>query len=333
MEEKLKLLITPPEGGTREAAALCQSITWGGSYDQAARTLDFPLLVCPEDKRLPAVDCPPGSRVQLYRGERLLFDGFVFSRQRDTLSNTVEVSCADRGLYLKRNQGAYRFRGQTPEGITGRVAADFGLTVGSLARTGTAISRNFPGVSLYQIIQTAYTQASAATGGRYVVRFRGEALEVIEKKQGERTLALRPGSNLISLTATDSVERLVNRVQILSRDGTAKGSPVEDGASIARYGLFQQMVTERSGRDAAAEARKLLEDNAPAQKITAQVRGNPALITGECVVLQEPVTGLYGLCWIDSDTHTWKGGVYTTKLVLNFRNLMDEAEAGKLPDA
>lgn len=50
-------------------------------------------------------------------------------------------------------------------------------------------------------------------------------------------------------------------------------------------------------------------------------------------MLQEPVTGLYGLCWIDSDTHTWKGGVYTTKLVLNFRNLMDEAEAGKLPDA
>ena len=93
------------------------------------------------------------------------------------------------------------------------------------------------------------------------------------------------------------------------------------------------MVTESSGKDAAAEARKLLEDNAPAQKITAQARGNPALIAGECAVLQEPVTGLYGLCWIDSDTHTWKGGVYTTKLVLNFRNLMDEAEAGKLPDA
>lgn len=105
MEEKLKLLITPPEGGTRDAAALCQSVTWGGSYDQAARTLDFPLLVCPEDKRLPTVDCPPGSRVQFYRGETLLFDGFVFSRQRDTLSNTVEVSCADRGLYLQLYTG------------------------------------------------------------------------------------------------------------------------------------------------------------------------------------------------------------------------------------
>ena len=42
--EDLKLLLTPPDGGTREAASLCQSFTWGGGYDQAARTLDFPLL-------------------------------------------------------------------------------------------------------------------------------------------------------------------------------------------------------------------------------------------------------------------------------------------------
>ncbi len=70
MEEKLKLLITPPEGGTRDAAALCRSVTWGGSYDQAARTLDFPLLVCPEDKRLPTVDCRPGAGCSFTGGRR-----------------------------------------------------------------------------------------------------------------------------------------------------------------------------------------------------------------------------------------------------------------------
>ena len=58
--EDLRLLLTPPGGGTREATALCQSFTWGGSYDQAARTLDFPLLCSSEDRRLPALDCPPG---------------------------------------------------------------------------------------------------------------------------------------------------------------------------------------------------------------------------------------------------------------------------------
>ena len=331
--EDLRLLLTPPGGGTRGATALCQSFTWGGSYDQAARTLDFPLLCSSEDGRLPALDCPPGSRVQFYRGGEPLFDGFVFSRQRDTLSNTVEISCADRGLFLKRNQASYKFRNQTPEAITKRVAADFGIAAGSLAQTGQAISRNFPGVSLYQIIQTAYTLAAAATGGRYLVRFRGEALEVVEKKQGDETLVIRPGANLIRLTATDSIERLVNRVQILDKNGTARGGPVQDGASVTRYGVFQSTITEGRGKDASAEARKLLEDNAPEQKITVQVQGNPALITGSCVVLQEPVTGLYGLCWIDSDTHIWKGGTYATKLVLNFRSLMDEQEAGKLPDA
>ena len=144
---------------------------------------------------------------------------------------------------------------------------------------------------------------------------------------------IRPGANLISLTATDSIERLVNRVQILDKNGTARGGPIQDGASVTRYGVFQGTITEGRGKDANAEARKLLEDNAPEQKITVQVQGNPALITGNCAVLQEPVTGLYGLCWIDRDTHIWKGGTYTTKLVLNFRSLMDEQEAGKLPDA
>ncbi|PVY44851.1 hypothetical protein C7373_1351, partial [Intestinimonas butyriciproducens] len=28
-----------------------------------------------------------------------------------------------------------------------------------------------------------------------------------------------------------------------------------------------------------------------------------------------------------------KGGTYTAKLVLNFRSIMDEQEAGRLPDA
>ena len=36
-----------------------------------------------------------------------------------------------------------------------------------------------------------------------------------------------------------------------------------------------------------------------------------------------------GLCWIDSDTHTFKNGLYFCKLGLNFRNLMNETSAGQ----
>ena len=56
--------------------------------------------------------------------------------------------------------------------------------------------------------------------------------------------------------------------------------------------------------------------------------GNTSLIAGEAVILREPLTGQQGLFWIDSDTHTWQNGLYQNRLVLNFRNLMDEQSAG-----
>ena len=46
------------------------------------------------------------------------------------------------------------------------------------------------------------------------------------------------------------------------------------------------------------------------------------------MVLKDSKTGLSGLFWIDSDTHSWKNGLYQNKLTLNFRNLMDEKDAG-----
>jgi hypothetical protein len=56
-------------------------------------------------------------------------------------------------------------------------------------------------------------------------------------------------------------------------------------------------------------------------------------MTGGTVVVREPYTGLYGLFYIDSDVHTWKNGLYLNKLVVNFKNIMDEKDAGTLPNA
>jgi hypothetical protein len=325
-----RVTITGQDGVERDVSQLVASACWAGSYDRCARTLDLSLAVSQVDKGLPRIPCGLGSLVRLYTEGELRFEGYLFSRTRDTGSNTVEVGCADRGLYLKRNQASYKFKQSSPEAITRRVCGEFGIQVGELAATGVTLSRNFPGVSLYQIIQTAYTQAALTTGERYVARFRGATLEVKAKKQSGQTLVVRPGSNLITLTDAESVENMVNRVEIRDKNGnrvTVQG----DEEAQKLYGVFQSSLqqSESSSREAAA----LLEDNGVSQKLTVELLGNPALIAGECVVLQEPITGQYGLFWIDGDTHTWKNGLYQTKLVLNFRNLMDEQEAGRLPGA
>ena len=51
----------------------------------------------------------------------------------------------------------------------------------------------------------------------------------------------------------------------------------------------------------------------------------------DAVVVHEPVTGTDGLFWILSDSHTTVSGVYQTTVTLDFRNLMDQQEAGSVP--
>ena len=49
------------------------------------------------------------------------------------------------------------------------------------------------------------------------------------------------------------------------------------------------------------------------------------------MVVEEPVTGTYGQFWITADSHSFGGGVYRTKVTLDFRNLIDKQTAGSVP--
>lgn len=48
-------------------------------------------------------------------------------------------------------------------------------------------------------------------------------------------------------------------------------------------------------------------------------------------VVREPVTGICGLFWIISDSHTWRRNLYQTKLTLSLEALMDSQTAGSEP--
>ena len=72
----------------------------------------------------------------------------------------------------------------------------------------------------------------------------------------------------------------------------------------------------------------MLQDNGYSQNVVVEVLGDPRLITGETVVVEEEHTGLQGIFWIDADTHTWTRDQYSCKLTLNCRNVMTQAGAG-----
>ena len=54
--------------------------------------------------------------------------------------------------------------------------------------------------------------------------------------------------------------------------------------------------------------------------------GDCRCISGLGVIIEDSRTGLKGKFWIENDSHEWSGGLYTTKLELAFKNIMDIQE-------
>ncbi len=134
---------------------------------------------------------------------------------------------------------------------------------------------------------------------------------------------------MIDASTSESIENMINQVVIYNSNDKIVRT-LKNSSAIQLYGVMQDYLQQQEGVDSTTEAQKLLDDNGMEQKITIDNLGNIANVTGGTVVVREPYTGLYGLFYIDSDVHTWKNGIYLNKLVINFKNMMDEKEVGSL---
>lgn len=326
-QEYVKIRATDPDGTTANITQLCRSITWSGDWRSAARTLRYSPVVSAADIHLPRAPTELGGSVQFWRESDLLMDAYALDRTRDSLGNTIDVTAYDKGLYLTRNSDFRRVERQTAEAVTASVCGKFGIPVGELAATGVPLTRNFLGVSLYKIIMTLYSLAADQTGKQYRIRFRGSSLEVVEMRQSDESVILKPGSNLLSCVTRESASAMTNSVAIYD-DQCSLVSTQEDGEAVRLYGLMQAAIRSGAYDDPGGHARQLLKENGLKTTITVNVLGDLRLITGNTVVVEEPVTGIQGLFWIISDSHSWQRGIYQTKLTLSLEGLMDKQAAG-----
>lgn len=313
---------------TLDITQLISSVSNSGDYLQAARTLNLSMVSTNSDKDIPSANIELGNVIQLLQADEEIFYGYVFERLKATDSKTIDLYCCDCGIYLKKNRYSYKFRNITPEDITRKICSDFQIEIGSIVSTEVKITKNFIGLDLYSIIIGSYYEASITTGKKYLIRFIGKKLNVIEKGDKSNAQLLQSGYNLLTSNVSESIKNMINSVAIFD-DNNNLLTTIKNDSNIKLYGLMQEYY--KAGKDGKykEKANTMLQDIE--RKITVTNFGNIRCITGNAVVVQEPYTGLYGLFYIDSDTHNWKNGIYTNKLVLNFRNLMDEKDVGELP--
>jgi hypothetical protein len=320
----MKVILVNTEG-YKDITQLVTSITWSGDYQQAARKLDITVAVSPHDVYLPKVFIGPGQMLKLQTNDGTeLIKSFVFSRQKSYQGTDMQITAYDGLIYLTKSQMSYNFKNMTAEAITTKVCNDLGIIPGNIISTGIAQQSYLAqGKTGYEIIMTAYTAASKQNGKKYLPIMNNGKLDVIEKGAVTASYVLDNGLNLTNATYSDSLESMVNRVIITDDKGNTVGK-VENAEWMKSYGMIQAIYQREQGKDANIIASGMLKGLE--RKASVDALGNIECITGRAIEIKEPYTGLSGLFFIDSDTHTWQNGQYSMNLTVSFQNMMDEKE-------
>ena len=321
----IKLICQKANGEKLDITNLLINATWSGDIKSCARKLEFSLISSPMDKNIPKVDIPLMSMISFYENDNELFRGFVYEREKSS-DNSISFLCYDYCAKLNDIKVSYNIKGETASSIYNKVLSEYGLSKGDIVGASTPISKVFLGVTIYDMVMTAYTEEANKTGKKYMVYSKGDKFCASEKGNVKLKLSFEEGKNILSSNFKESVSNMVNKVLIVDDNGD-KISEVSNDEWLKTYGLFQDIYKKQEDKDANAEAKAML--NGVEQSCSLSGFGDTTCITGYGVEVKDNYTGLVGLFYIDSDTHTWEGGNYTIDLELNFKNIMNEVSAGQ----
>ncbi|HOR12281.1 MAG TPA: hypothetical protein PKX46_00035 [Clostridia bacterium] len=308
-------------GGTN-VTQLVTDVSTTGSRKECARTLRASIVQSPADNNLPVVKVSNGMPVAM-QADGQYFAGMVFSYSSSTASNKIDFIAKDHGIFIKRNKITYKVKKLTAEAAAADICAEYGMPVGNLAPTGFVFSRNFMGVSMYDAIMTGYALAAAENEKKYQLLMEGTSVSIIERGS-YIAAAIAEGENLIEASYSESIENMVNQVDIYGKDGKLK-QPVTGDTS---YGIMRDQVVLTNKEDGVAKAEQMIRDHGMTRSGSVRNIGNAACVAGAAVMIRESFTGLWGKFCIESDTHNWKSGTYTNTLTLAWENTMDAKAAG-----
>ena len=321
----IKLICKKANGEKLDITNLLINVTWSGDYKSCSRKLEFSLISSSIDKNIPKIDIPLMSMILFYEDDNELFRGFVYEREKSS-DNSMNFLCYDYCAKLNDIKVSYNIKNQTASSIYSKALSEYGLSKGDIVEASTPIKKVFLGTTIYDMVMTAYTEESKKTGKKYMLYSKEDKFYSMEKGKTKLKLSFEEGKNILSSNFKESVSKMVNKVLIIDDNGN-KVSEVKNDEWLKTYGLFQDVYKKEENKDSNAEAKAML--NGVEQSCSLSGFGDTTCITGYGVQVKDTHTGLVGLFYIDSDTHTWEGGNYTIDLELNFKNIMNEVSAGQ----
>ena len=300
---------------------ILEKVQWSGDYKSVARKLDFSILT-----RVTDISISVGDFILFYVNNEQLFKGIVWETSVNSGGDSMSILAYDNGIYLLKNNLAYNFKDTKAENIASKVCVDLGIKVGNIINTGVNITKLFLGVSAYEIIMTAYTEASKKTGKMYMCYIKNDKLYVEEKGAIKLEIGFEEGKNLIESNAKSTLENMINKVVIVDDKGNKK-EEVKNDEWIKLYGSIQDIVQTQDNKDSKIEAQSKLKGVGKTHSLSGY--GDTSCLTGYGVMVQDSYTKMNGLFYIDTDRHSWDNGEYKVDLEISLQNIMNEVSAGQ----
>ncbi|WP_447497380.1 C40 family peptidase [Clostridioides difficile] len=322
----IKLQVHIKNGAIYNITDIVEKVTWSGDYKSPSRTLEFSIVQSASDVNFQQINIPIASTVCFYVDEKEIYRGMIINRSKDSSNNSISFVSKDMGFLLTQSEVSYNFKDKLVEEIAKQVFNDNKLSIGNIPKTNVKYTKMFIGVTGYDTIMSAYTEASKTTKKKYMIEANIDKFNVIEKGTVTLNVMFEEGSNLINTSFSESMENVKNKVLVVDQYGNKINEKVDDKIFKDVGVIMQKVIQQQENSTVDIES----EFKGIEQTCNLKGYGDVSCITGRGVKVKDSYTGLVGLFYIDTDKHNWdSNGNYEIDLDLNFQNIMDEKTAGQ----
>ena len=305
---------------------LVREITWSGDTKEVSRKLSFVIYQNAADKLMPTVSIKNGDEVLFIDNNgKTLFGGVIHKVTKKSQEKTYTYLAYDLLFYVSKSEISKIFN-STPEAITRTICNELGIPIRNIAATNINVYYPCIQKTAYEAIMIAYTQAKKHTGNMYIPLMQDINKLSIIALGAYCGVVVEGTYNLIDATYDSSSEEVVNKVVIVDEKGNTLKT-LDDISSRNAYGTIQKVYKKEDGVDPTAGARELFHAIDQTGSIVAL--GDTRAVAGYSLAVQESRSGLYGLFYIESDSHSFMDGKHEMSLTLAFANTMDEKELPK----
>ncbi|MBS9775026.1 MAG: hypothetical protein KGV59_07735 [Tenacibaculum sp.] len=306
----------------RDLTEVVGRITWSGDIRNVARKLEFTIGIKDSDYFYSKLDITieEGFIVTLKDDdENVMFRGVIIDIKKSVSGALITYSAFDFMFYIN-NSDISKVFDDTAESIVEKIASELGAKTGEIAETGINVYMTCLPEKAYNAIMMAYSYVSSKNGKKYIPLMDDDKLTI--KELGTDSGVMLDGDyNIIDVNYTLTLTKLINKVLVIDKTG-AVIETIKDDESIKKYGTVQRVCKEDKFK-----AKAMLKNTERTTSVS--ILGDIRALSGYSLLFKEPMSGLVGKFYIESDTHTFENGMHKMDLKLNLENVMDIKEIKK----